>query len=89
MLRGLWVAELLISDRTAQKLAGRHGLEADEVRRAVACVPDLVYTWDDDPDRGLRAIVRITVGARTVLVVLYPHPLGDDIFHLGSAYPID
>ena len=87
--RKLWVAELLISDRTAAKIRGAHKLEPDDVRDAVQCRERLVYVWDEDPDRGLRAIVQAVVRGVPTKVVLYPvenDPV-DDIYHLGSAYP--
>jgi hypothetical protein len=45
--------------------------------------------WDDDPERGRRALVEIFIRGQRVLVVLYPvdDPLGG-VFNLGSAYPI-
>ncbi len=48
----IWVAELRISDRTAQKLSSVHGLQADDVRDAVQCVKGLPFTWDDDLPGG-------------------------------------
>jgi len=53
----------------------------------VECVEGLPYTWDDDPVRGLRAIVRVQIRGRLFLVVLYPtdDPMGD-VWNLGSAY---
>jgi hypothetical protein len=86
--QSLWVAKLVISSATAAKLSSKHGLGADEVRDALVCVPGLSYVWDDDPDRGRRALVEVEVRGQTVLVVLYPvsDPLGD-VYALGSAYP--
>lgn len=82
---GIWVAELRISDATRRKIAARHHLDADDVRREIQCVSRLPYRWDEDPERGLRAIIEISVGGRRVDVVVYPQ--GDDIWNLGSAYP--
>jgi hypothetical protein len=84
---GIWVATLFISARTAEKLAQKHDLSPQEVRDAVVCVERLPFAWDDDPDRGRRAIVDTTIRERRVLVVLYPaaDPFGD-AWHLGSAY---
>lgn len=83
----IWVAELRISDRTAHKVSTRHGLHADEIRDAVQCVEGLPFAWDDDPERGLRAIVEVEIRHQLYLVVLYPvsHPMGD-VWRLGSAY---
>lgn len=57
----------------------------DEVRDAVECVYNLRFVWDDDPERGLRAIVEVSLRGRRALVVLYPAG-GEDEWHLGSAY---
>jgi hypothetical protein len=84
----LWVARLIISDATRTKLSSRHGLDAGEVTDAVVCVSGLTYGWDDDPERGRRALVEIQIRGNPVIVVLYPvlDPLGD-AYALGSAYP--
>jgi hypothetical protein len=49
---------------------------------------DLQYTWDDDPERGRRAIAEAAISGRRCIVVLYPvdDPMGDT-YALGSAYP--
>jgi hypothetical protein len=86
----LWVAELLISERTAAKIHDLHHLQPDDVRNAIVCVERLQYIWHEDEQRGRRAIVRTTIGELSVDVVLYPvvnHPMGD-VYHLGSAYPL-
>ncbi len=87
MPESLWVAVLHISEATAQKLSGRHNVDANDVRDAIECVSGLSYTWDDDPGRGLRALVEITIGKSRVVAVLYPvdDPVGD-VYALGSAY---
>jgi hypothetical protein len=84
----LWVARLIISDATRTKLSSRHRLNADEVRDAIVCVSGLAYGWDDDPERGRRALVAVHIRGCPVLVVLYPvtDPSGD-VYALGSAYP--
>jgi len=84
------VAELLISERTARKIAGGHDLDVAEVRDAIVCMEGLQYVWDTDPERGERALVRVTIRGRIALVVLYEaaHPLGDT-WNLGSAYFVD
>jgi hypothetical protein len=88
-VRALWVARLDVSRATAQKITLRHGLEVQEVRDAVECVAGLVYTWHEDEQRGLRAIVQIHVRGKRALVVLYQSddPLGD-VYNLGSAYSV-
>ncbi len=82
----IWVAELWISDRTAHKIMGR-GVHADELRQEIVCVAGLPFTWDDDPERGRRAILQVSMHGRRWLVVLYPvaHPMGD-VWNLGSVY---
>jgi hypothetical protein len=84
----LWVARLINSARTAEKLTSRHGLDWREVHDAIVCVRGLSYVWDDDPERGRRALVEVTIRGRLCLVVLYPvaDPSGD-VYALGSAYP--
>jgi hypothetical protein len=78
----------MISQATRAKLASKHDLDADDVLDAILCVEGVSAYWDDDPDRGLRAIVETNIGGVTVAVVLYPvdDPLGD-AYALGSAYP--
>jgi hypothetical protein len=39
----MWVARLIVSQKTAEKLAGRHGLTWQEVRDSVVCVSGLRY----------------------------------------------
>lgn len=85
----LWVARLHISDRTAQKIISVHHVTPDEVRDAVELRPGLTYVWDEDPQRGLRALVEAVIRGRRTIVVLYPVDgagLGDE-YNLGSAYP--
>lgn len=83
----LWVARLIISSRTAGKLTRRHGLDWQEVHDAVVGVRGLRYVWDDDPERGRRALVEVRIRGNRCLVVLYPvaDPSGD-VYALGSAY---
>jgi hypothetical protein len=86
----IWVGLLNISARTASKLASRHGLQAQEVHDAVHCVEGLQFSWDHDPERGTRAIIRVPIRGRVHLVVLYPDPEGpfhQESWNLGSAYP--
>lgn len=87
MPESLWVAKLLVSDATAKKIDSLHHVTKDEVRDAVVCVEGLQYAEDDDPERGWRALVQVTMGNRKVLVVLYPvdDPMGN-VYALGSAY---
>lgn len=86
----LWVAQLLISAKTRDKIVGDHGITEDEVRVAVECAERLDFVWDVDLERGERAIVSTTIRSRPVLVVLYDaeHPMGD-VYWLGSCYFVD
>lgn len=86
-MQGLWVAILYISPRVADKIQQLHHITPDEVRQAVVAVYNLGYNWDDDADRGRRAIVTTEIRNQEVAVVLYPaeHPLGD-AYNLGSVY---
>ncbi|MFI6508469.1 hypothetical protein ACIBCT_12760 [Streptosporangium sp. NPDC050855] len=88
MRKDLRVAWLNASARTAEKIQNRHGLYEGEVRDAVVCREGLEYVWNHDPDRGWRAMVRTRIRSMTVLVVLYPTSDPDDVYNLGSAYPI-
>jgi hypothetical protein len=83
----IWVADLRISRATAEKISGKHGISGQEVRDAVVCVPGLRFTWDDDPERGLRALVEADIRG-PVIVVLYPRPQDayGDAWALGSVY---
>jgi hypothetical protein len=83
----LWVAQLITSDATKQKLATKHGLDWREVNQAIVGVRGLRYIWDNHPERGRRALVEATIGGRSCVVVLYPvdDALGD-VWALGSAY---
>jgi hypothetical protein len=82
------VAKLLLSQATRAKLASKHNLDADEVLDAILCVEGLNAYWDNDPRRGLRAIVETSIRSVRIIAVLYPvsDPNGD-AYALGSAYP--
>jgi hypothetical protein len=84
----LWVAKLIVSQATAEKLSAHHGLDWEEVRDAIVCVRELRYTWNYHPERGRRAMVEAEIRGQLCIVVLYPvrDPLGD-VYALGSAYP--
>ena len=88
--RGVWVAVLHISARTAEKIASRHQLTSDEVRDAVVCVSGLTFAWHSHPDRGDRVIISVQIRGRPALIVLYPaSDAAGDAWHLGSAYFVD
>ena len=85
----IWVAVLHVSPATAQKISGRHHISEHEIRDAVQCVSGLMYTWNEHPVRGRRAIVEVFIREQRVLLVLYPRPDPyGDVWDLGSAYPI-
>src|SRR5262249_28993453 len=79
-----------ISSATARKIVQKHGVAVDELRSALVATEGLRFVWDDDPERGRRAIVETWIRGRRLLAVLYPaaDPLGD-AWHLGSAYFTD
>lgn len=81
----VWVAALVVSDATKQKIINVHHLHIDEVADAVVCQTGLVATWHDHPERGRRLIVQTLIRGRRALIVLYP-TTEPDKFHLGSAY---
>lgn len=85
----LEVRKLRISDRVAEKLVVKHGLDPDAVRQAVeGC--RLPFRWDHHLTRGTRALVLTSIGDEPCVVVLYPARTGDaGEWHLGSAYPIE
>ena len=89
MVEEIWVADLKISRATAEKISRKHHITGQEVRDAVVCVRGLRFTWDDDPERGLRALVETEIRDHVVIVVLYPKPTDayGDAWNLGSAYP--
>lgn len=83
----IWVAELIVSARTAEKLIGRHQLHEQDVRDEIVCVPGLRFRWHEHPERGWRVIVEVAIRDRACLVVLYEvaDPMGD-VWALGSCY---
>jgi hypothetical protein len=83
----LWVAQLIVSESTAQKLAAKHGLDWRDVHDAIVCVRGLRYTWHEHPERGRRALIEIKIGRRWCIAVLYAVGAPpDNVFALGSAY---
>ncbi len=70
------MASLRISQATAHKISTVHGVQADEVKAAVQFVSGLRFTWDEDPDRGRRAIVAVRIRGKSWKVVLYPDRKG-------------
>lgn len=88
MAGSLWVARLIISDAVKQKLAAVHGIDWHDVNQALVGQGGLSYFWNNDPERGIRAMVSAEIAGRDCVVVLYPvaDPFGDT-YALGSAYP--
>jgi hypothetical protein len=86
----IWIAQLSISTRTANKIMEKHGITPFEVRDAVQCVPGLIGWWGLDDTGVRRAQLDITLRGRPAAVLLYPrdHPMGD-AWGLGSAYFVD
>jgi hypothetical protein len=89
MGESIWIAELKISRATAEKIAGRHGITGQEVKDAVVAVAGLRFAWNEDPQRGRRAIIETFIRGR-VLVIVRPRPLDayGDSWTLVSAYPV-
>lgn len=87
---GIWIGGLWVSQAVAEKIQSQHGLSLEDVSEAIIRVRGLRYRWHDHPERGLRLLVFVEIGAATVLVVLYPRPFDayGDAWNLGSAYPV-
>ena len=85
----IWIERLRISQRVAEKIADQHHIQPQEVRAAVERVEGLNFSWDHDPERGLRAIIDVQIQDENALVVVYPteNPM-DHEWRLGSAYLI-
>jgi hypothetical protein len=79
------VSELYVSHATAQKLLHKHQITVQEVEDAVVNEPGLRGSWDNDPIRGLRMLVEVTIRGRRALVVLYPRDDPTE-WNLGSGY---
>lgn len=85
----VWIARLVVSARTREKIATKHGLDVADLLTRLIAVPGLEYRIDEDEERGRRLVLLVRVGRRPAAVVLYPAPdLGDDAYRLGSAYPL-
>jgi hypothetical protein len=86
----VWIGDLWVSQRTAEKLQSKHGLSAEEVAGAIVQVAGLSYRWHDHPERGRRLLLDVEIRGMRVRVVLYPRPADayGDAWNLGSAYPM-
>jgi hypothetical protein len=82
----VWIRQLRISRRVADKIVHRHGITPAQVRAAVVQIEGLEGAWDYDPPR-LRALISVNIEGAPALVVIYPaDELGTGIWRLGSAY---
>jgi hypothetical protein len=80
----VFVAEVHVSGRTADKLRYKHGIDADEVAALVSSPPSRVGRRLRD-ERGTRVVIDARLADfREVRVVLYA--AGDDEWYLASAY---
>ncbi len=79
------VAVLYVSYRTEQKLIQRHQITMQDVEDAILNVRGLHGSWDNDPERGPRLLIRVTIRGRRALIVLYP-TINPTEWNLGSAY---
>lgn len=86
MPESVWVARLSISSAVYNKLADKHDLDGDEVRRHVQGVSGLEGAWHYHHDRGWRLLLSVPMEGRRLLVVLYPRDGEEDAWNLGSAY---
>jgi hypothetical protein len=87
-VRELYVRELRISRRVAEKILAKHGLHEDEIRATIEEQGGWSFVWHRHPVRGWRAIVQATIRDTECLIVLYPaNDELADVWNLGSAYP--
>lgn len=87
MVPSIWISDLLISERTVQKIIQVHHIDPDELRSQLVATEGLTYSEHIHPEYGLRALIVLTVRARKVLVVLFPTS-DPSVWNLGSAYHI-
>ncbi len=83
-----WVARLYVSEQTAQKVSGKHGLRVCDVRDAVVCQAGLGARPHRHPERGLRLYIDVLIEDWPVLVVIKPHEYQIDEYYLVSAYRV-
>ena len=89
-MRRLRIRELYISEKTAQKLKAKHGIDPEAARNAIEGLDGYHCRWIGDgvtePERVL--LVRMIDGVACICI-LFPVHNGDDdeCWHLGSAYP--
>ncbi len=88
VFRPFWVARLHVSERTAEKLASKHGLRTADLRDEVVCRRGLGARENRDPERGVRLYVDVVIQGAPVLVVLKRHQHQVDEYYLVSAYRV-
>lgn len=83
----VWIAELIISRPTANKITARHRLDPEDVYRELVGVSGLSGRVVSDAERGERVLIDFSVGGDRCIAVLYDthHPLGG-VWRLASAY---
>ena len=86
----IWIAELLISERTAQKLRIKHGLNPADVRRALLATRGLRARRIRDEERGERFLVRSSVNGEDCLAVLHDASStdADSVWRLATMYKV-
>ena len=88
MLRAIWVSELHISSRVAQKISSKHRLRTEDVRQAIVGVAGLRARRDTSPERGLRYLTSVEIDGHPCVAVLYPTDRDEETFALGSVYRV-
>ncbi|MGI8535625.1 MAG: hypothetical protein ACR2K2_03835 [Mycobacteriales bacterium] len=81
-----WIARLLISARTVEKISSKHGLGPNDVTDAVTCQVGLRAVLDKDPDRGPRFFINVDVAGVPATIVLRAVEHDVDVYVLVSAY---
>jgi hypothetical protein len=75
---------VVLSQRCADKIRDKHGLDPDQVVRLVQSPPPREGRYVHDDERGTRLLIMVNLDQQGVLAVL--RPLGDDAWRLVSAY---
>ena len=84
--KAVWIAEIQVSERTAEKIRSKHPLDPSEIVGLVGSPPPRAGRYVRD-ERGYRLLVKVhDRERRVILVVLYP--LGAEIWALASAYVV-
>lgn len=82
----VWIAEIQISPRIADKLQLKHGITPEQVREACLFFAYRAARWDVDPERGARLLIRgADYDAIPLIVVLKPVNVADGIFRCVTA----